>query len=108
MHNSWDGVMCPNCGYAAPPRPNPQGYHDLKCWPPFFQDTIDGRKTFEYRKDDRHFEIGDTLTLHEFEPARCVGYTGRTAQFTITYKLKGVFGSWGIPADYCILGIALK
>ncbi|MHC5823631.1 MAG: DUF3850 domain-containing protein [Nostoc sp.] len=31
--------------------------HNLKTWMPFYQDVIDGRKTFELRKNDRYYQI---------------------------------------------------
>ena len=27
--------------------------HNLKTWPPFFEAVLEGRKTFELRRDDR-------------------------------------------------------
>ncbi len=36
--------------------------HNLKTWMPFYQDVIDGRKTFELRKNDRDYQVGDILT----------------------------------------------
>lgn len=43
--------------------------HKLKCWPPFFEETWRGRKTFEIRRNDRIYQVGDILELFEFEPA---------------------------------------
>lgn len=42
--------------------------HDLKCWPEYFEPLLDGRKTFEIRKNDRPFAVGDTLYLKECNP----------------------------------------
>lgn len=50
--------------------------HELRCWPPWFQDIFDRKKTAELRDDDRAFAVGDTLRLKEWEPAT-QGYTGR-------------------------------
>lgn len=42
-------------------------HHDLKIERPYFQAVRDGRKTFEIRYNDRGFNAGDTVALHEHE-----------------------------------------
>ena len=44
--------------------------HSLKCWPEFFQATKRGDKTFEIRKADRPYAVGDFLDLHEYDPCK--------------------------------------
>lgn len=44
--------------------------HDLKTWPRYFQALEAGEKTFEIRRADRPFRIGDVLVLREWEPER--------------------------------------
>ncbi|SOD42430.1 DUF3850 domain-containing protein [Nitrosovibrio sp. Nv4] len=57
-------------------------HHDLKSIPDHFQPSTEGRKTFEIRKDDRNFQVGDTVTLHEY----CYDYyTGRQVSGRISY-----------------------
>lgn len=52
--------------------------HELKCWPEYFGPILDGRKTFEVRKNDRGFKAGHTLHLREWRPQIEGGYyTGR-------------------------------
>lgn len=34
---------------------------DLKIYPSYFRDVLSGDKTFEIRKNDRDYEIGDLL-----------------------------------------------
>ena len=63
--------------------------HELKCWPEGFQALIDGRKPFEVRKDDRGFQVGDTLHLREYQPVSDT-YTGRETDVRVTYILHGV------------------
>lgn len=58
--------------------------HDLKILPEYFKEVIKGIKTFEIRKNDRPYQVGDTLVLHEWENGR---YTGEVAKKTITYIL---------------------
>lgn len=81
--------------------------HRLKTWPDVYQATEDGTKTFEFRKDDRGFEVGDALDLEEWEPSvigkNGGGYTGRKASFRVTYILRGP--SFGIPKGYVVMSI---
>ena len=51
--------------------------HDLKCWPEYFEKVKDGTKTFEIRKNDRNFQVGDTLELREFIPCKDCNGVGR-------------------------------
>lgn len=48
--------------------------HELKIYPKYFQETIEGNKPFEIRKNDRHFQVGDVLLLKEWDNIK---YTGR-------------------------------
>jgi len=51
--------------------------HELKSWPDQFEAVKDGDKRFEFRKNDRGFQVGDLLHLRKFYPCeRCHG-TGR-------------------------------
>ncbi|EAG8216178.1 DUF3850 domain-containing protein [Listeria monocytogenes] len=48
--------------------------HKLKILPKFFQEKIALKKSFEIRKNDRDYKVGDTLALQEFKNGT---YTGR-------------------------------
>ncbi len=64
--------------------------HILKIWPQFFQPVLDGIKTFEIRVNDRGFQNGDTVALHEYNPEKeyeSSRYTGRYVEFKIGYVL---------------------
>lgn len=76
--------------------------HELKCWPEFFAAIVDGRKTFEYRRNDRGFAVGDTLRLMEFEDGG--GYTGREVCRRVTYMLEGIAVPW-LPPGCCVMSI---
>jgi len=62
--------------------------HELKTWPGYFQPIMDGLKTFEIRKADRDFAVGDVLYLREFDP-ESEAYTGRDIRVTVTYIISG-------------------
>lgn len=42
--------------------------HKLKTRPVFFAAIADGSKTFEIRKNDRGFKVGDALVLQCYDP----------------------------------------
>ena len=74
--------------------------HELKTWPEYFQAIIDGIKPFEVRRNDRDYQVGDTLFLMEYDPER--GFTGRNILREVTYILnKKPF----VPDGYVIMGI---
>jgi hypothetical protein len=75
--------------------------HQLKTWQPWFNDTVAGKKKFEFRKDDRGFEVGDTLILRGYDP-HSEKYVGGFWSFKVTYILRD---APGLPKDYCIMGI---
>lgn len=77
--------------------------HELKTWPEFFEAVQSGEKSFEVRKNDRNFSVGDTLWLREYLPDDR-RFTGRSISRTVTYVLHG--GEFGINSEYCVLGLA--
>lgn len=42
--------------------------HELKIWPQYYKRVSDGTKTFEVRNNDRDFQMGDSVTLREYDP----------------------------------------
>lgn len=76
--------------------------HELKIYPKYFKDVISGQKTFEVRKNDRKFNVGDILVLKEWDNIR---YSGRVCNVIITYMIDDKFA--GIMPGYAVLGIKL-
>ena len=90
--------------------------HKIKIHPQYFAAVMDGTKTFEVRKDDRGYTVGDMLVLREWEVTGIVGrpsgiggfrdvggYTGRKCQHTVTYILRDVPG---IEDGYVVMGLS--
>lgn len=73
--------------------------HILKIKDKYYQDLIRGRKSFELRKNDRDYKVGDLIHF--------VGINGEEYNYNvyiIVYVLKDV-PEYGLDKDYCILGI---
>ncbi len=76
--------------------------HELKTWPDFFAEIKSARKQFDLRKNDRDFQIGDTLRLREYEPATEI-YTDRVITREVTYIVHGP--KWGLEKGFCIMSL---
>jgi hypothetical protein len=75
--------------------------HDLKIWPQYYCRVADGSKTFEVRNNDRGFQPGDEVELHEWDPQEVnkgidsfgdcniepIGYTNKSLSFKVGYVL---------------------
>ncbi|MDE6607071.1 MAG: DUF3850 domain-containing protein [Lachnospiraceae bacterium] len=76
-------------------------FHELKIDTKYYADVVRGLKTFELRKMDRDYKIGDMLVLYEFDREI---FTGRMFTVKIVYILKDV-PEYGLIDGYGILGI---
>lgn len=83
-------------------------FHNVKSWPHFFQAILEGKKLHDLRRNDRDFQVGDTLCLREYDPAKGL-YTGRQCFVTIKYitdeRWPCAFSSAVLDKGYCILSI---
>lgn len=88
--------------------------HHLKTHPEVFRAVVSGLKTFELRRNDRGFEIGDLLILDEWDPTieepygpgeggAYKGYTGAHFAVYVRYILPG--GQFGLDKDYVAMSI---
>lgn len=63
---------------------------NLKIYPEYFQDILEGKKTFEIRKNDRNYQVGDILNLKEYYNEAYTSepyYSGRELKVKVTYIL---------------------
>ena len=74
--------------------------HELKIYPKYFEKVLDGTKTFEVRKNDRGFQVGDTVILKEFDNIK---HSGREIQAEITYILGDEF--YGVSEGYVVFAL---
>lgn len=70
--------------------------HELKIAPDWFKSILSGKKSFEVRKADRPFQVGDLLALNEYDKD---GYTHRSCMVHIDYILDA--------EDYCKAGMVI-
>lgn len=61
--------------------------HELKTWSYYFERILDGTKTFEIRRNDRDFRVGDVLWLRESVEGRA-GFTGRSLQKRVVFMYR--------------------
>jgi hypothetical protein len=73
--------------------------HELKTWPEYFGALVDGSKTFEYRRNDRGFRVGDVLHLREWDSITG-HYTGRDMRRRVTYVLPT-----DLSGDFVVMGL---
>lgn len=74
---------------------------EKKIRPEFFKEIRSHRKTFEIRKDDSDYEVGDILVLREWDGEK---YTGARTKREITYILRNC-PEYGLMDGYCILAL---
>ena len=75
--------------------------HELKILPEYFDEVALYKKTFEIRKDEDGFEVGDHIILCEWSGT---SYTGFTLEAEVTYILRDA-EQYGLMPGFCILGI---
>ena len=76
--------------------------HELKILPKYFEDVRKRVKNFELRKDDRNYQVGDLVTLKEYENGK---YTGREIKNLLIIYILRDCPEYGLKEGYCILGL---
>ena len=75
---------------------------EKKILPKYFEEVINGKKTFELRKDEDNILPGDILILHEWSSDK--GYSGRKAIMHVSYVLRNC-PEYGLAEGYCIIAM---
>lgn len=87
--------------------------HELKTNDEFMVDLASGIKSFEIRKNDRTFQVGDTLILRGgnlggygmTDHDLTFVYSGKEVTASVKYIIGG--GQFGVYPDYCIMAIKI-
>ena len=84
--------------------------HELKIKHEYLVEVAIGVKTFELRKNDRDYQVGDLIHFVDIKDTKqndkcdCDIYIDNNTLYKITYVLKDV-PQYGLDKDYCILAI---
>lgn len=107
MTDAYRGVAGPGAATAGPA----DNWHELKTDPAAFDAVAAGLKTYEIRKDDRCFKVGDGLRLLKTRFAGSqmnrgfpLEYTGDVERRVISHILCGAI--YGLAEGWCILSFA--
>ena len=85
--------------YESNNKSNKKTKHELKIAPEYFEKVLSKEKTFEFRYNDRNYQVDDILKLKEYDNGQ---YTGRETSVQITYILQDFEG---LQNNYAILSI---
>ena len=82
--------------------------HAKKIRQKYFEAIVDGRKTFEVRRNTTDYKVGDDILLDEVDEAG--SNTGRSCFVRITYilpftELAEIYPNKAFSSDLLILGI---
>lgn len=78
--------------------------HKLKIKAEYVFAVWSGRKTFEIRKNDRDYKVGDTIVFQVLDENNTdVTETFDMPKYVISYIFNG--GKYGLDKDYCVFSI---
>ena len=87
--------------------------HELKTDPKVFEAVFTGAKTYEIRKDDRGFSVGDVLILKEtthsgaeMKAGAPLVYTGRSVLVSVSHILRGPI--YGLEDGWVLLSFSRR
>lgn len=84
--------------------------HTLKSWSKFFRPIYAGTRTHELRRNDRNFQVGDTIVLCEFDELSN-SYSGAKCTVTVTsitsFEEPCAVSGEALDPAFCILSIVV-
>lgn len=82
--------------------------HELKTDSNVFQLTVEGKKDYEIRYDDRDFAVGDILMLKETKYSGYQMKQGKPLEFTgrsIFKRINSILTGYGLKDGWVILNV---
>ncbi|WP_028983305.1 DUF3850 domain-containing protein [Sporolactobacillus terrae] len=71
--------------------------HKIKILPEYFKAVAEGRKPFEIRNNDRHYQEGDTVVLREWAGEKYTGFQiTKQVGFVTDYEQKQGYVVFGL------------
>jgi len=80
--------------------------HSLKILPQFLARILSGQKTFEIRKNDRDYQVGDTLFLQEHNPDSKIQWAVPSRQQSARVEVVYI-SSFAQQEGYIVMGVKL-
>jgi len=75
--------------------------HEIKILEQFAEEHLNGKKSWELRRNDRNYKVGDTITFIIVN--RHNKPTGKHYKRKITYLFEG--GMYGLEKGFCIFSV---
>lgn len=76
--------------------------HELNIKPTSFKHICEEKRTFDVRKYDKPYKVGDTLIFKEYD-GLLEQFTGRSVKRKLVYLFEG-HGQYGLTTGYVVLG----
>ena len=77
--------------------------HNLKIKNKYYDAIRNGTKTFEIRKNDRNYQVGDRIKFTPIADEANIIIPHNPNEYIITYVFNG--GEYGLDEEYCVFGI---
>ena len=78
--------------------------HNIKIKKKYYDAVLSGEKTFEIRKNDRDYQVGDIIHFVPIADDCNMIIPHNPNEYKITYVFHG--GEYGLEKEYCVFGIA--
>ena len=78
---------------------------ELKVLEKYYNDILIGKKTFEVRKNDRDYQVGDELVLYPCNNVGIINIRLKPLRLKVSFVLQG--GQYGIEKGYVVMATKL-